>query len=161
MLRFLRRSEPLVDMAVDVEEFETGLDLELDTYRPPVRSLLTSDDLSDLSQDDFRFDGDPAAFVVAFISPNADFNAVTRRLQQMAGPARLIATTTAGGLCSQGPETAYCSTEGDWRTITLQVFSPRFFEKVEIFSVPLFSEDLRSGGAPWHAVSGLPKLPRL
>jgi len=111
----------------------------------PFRVFKADATLSGLSQDSFLFDGHPASFVVAFISPKVDFAATTRRIKTMVGSAPMIATTTAGELCSQGPEKIYCETSGSWQTIVIQAFSPSLIQKAEVFSVRLHSEDLREG----------------
>lgn len=117
------------------------------TKEPPVRSLLTDDTFSGVTQADFRFGGAGAALVFAFVSPHVDFGSVMRKLQQLAGPdTKVVGTTTAGELCSQGPEPAYCEAKETWRSVVLQVFAPGMFEKIEIVSVPLFCEDLRGKG---------------
>lgn len=115
------------------------------TILPPVRSILTDDRMSNITNDDFKFEGKKAALVIAFISPNINFSQVTSKLKSMLGGAQLLASTTAGELCNKGQDTVYCKTTDEWRTVVLQVFSPNMFEKVEIFSVPLHCQDLRSG----------------
>jgi hypothetical protein len=147
MFGIFRRDKSPIDATVSAQMVPDGPEADENlTSSPPVRSLLSDENLKGVSAEDFHFDGVPAAFVIAFVSPNADFDGVIRKLKQVVGPAKLVATTTAGELCTQGDKAAYCSTDGDWRTVALQVFSARLFEKVEVFSVPLFSEDLRSGG---------------
>lgn len=142
-----RQSVQAADMAAGTHDDDISPDAATEQPVPPVRSLLTDTRLDGISAEDFRFDGRPAALVLAFISPHTDFDGVARRLQSMTGPAKLVATTTAGEICAQGSEPAYCSAEGEWDSVVLQVFSPALFQSVEIFSVPLFSEDLRAAGA--------------
>ncbi|WP_304610545.1 methyl-accepting chemotaxis protein [Oryzibacter oryziterrae] len=112
---------------------------------PPVRSLTTDDGLAGIKADDFLFSGKAAALVLAFISPHVDFDAVVRKLKSMIGGARLVASTTAGELCSNGASKLYCEANGSWRSVVLQVFSPDLIDRAEVFSVPLFSEDLHAG----------------
>ncbi len=74
-------------------------------------------------------------FTWPFSSPGTNWN------EQSAGSA----TTTAGELCSNGADKLYCEASGSWRSVVLQVFSPKLVAGVEVFAVPLYSEDLRSG----------------
>jgi hypothetical protein len=113
--------------------------------QPPVRSILTDDFLGNISRDDFLFDGQPAAFVIAFVSPNVNFSDVVGKINQLAGSSKVIATTTAGELCTNDGSTVYCDTPDQWRSVVLQIFSPQLLQSVEVFSVPLSCEDLRSG----------------
>lgn len=92
--------------------------------QPPVRSILTDDFLRNVSRDDFLFDGQPAAFVIAFVSPNVNFSDVVGKINQLAGSSKVIATTTAGELCTNEGGTVYCDTPDQWRSIVLQIFSP-------------------------------------
>ncbi|MQT14778.1 FIST N-terminal domain-containing protein [Segnochrobactrum spirostomi] len=112
---------------------------------PPVKSILTDDGLRDLTAGDFAFAGAPAALVVAFVSPHVDFEAVVAKLKRLAAPSPVIAASTAGELCANGTDKLYCEANGTWRTVVLQVFSPDLFDRVEVFSVPLHSEDLHAG----------------
>ena len=111
----------------------------------PVRTLKSDDRLTGLSSEDFRFAGASASLVLAFVSPHADFDATVRRISALAAPAQVVATTTAGELCSNGADKLYCEASGSWRSVVLQVFSPKLVAGVEVFAVPLYSEDLRSG----------------
>lgn len=111
----------------------------------PLRIRRTDATLSGVETGDFLFDGRPASLVLAFVSPKLDFASVTRRIKSMAGTAAVIATTTAGELCANKSDKLYCETDGDWKNVVLQVFSPALIEKAEVFSVPLSSEDLRTG----------------
>lgn len=112
---------------------------------PPLRILRTDASLSSASRDDFLFDGRSASLVLAFISPKVDFAGVTRKIKSLAPSAQVVATTTAGELCARGGEKLYCETDGGWQNVVLQVFSPALIEKVEVFSIPLSSQDLRAG----------------
>jgi len=111
----------------------------------PLRILRTDGALSRIGADDFLFDDRPASLVLAFVSPKLDFAGITRKIKALAGAAEVVATTTAGELCARGAEKVYCETDGSWQNVVLQVFSPALIEKAEVFSVPLSSEDLRSG----------------
>ncbi len=112
---------------------------------PPVKSILTDDTLRGLTPAELAFGGRPPALVVAFVSPHVDFAAVANKLKHLAAPAPIIAASTAGELCSNGTDKLYCEANGAWRTVVLQAFSPDLFDRVEVFSVPLHSEDLHAG----------------
>ncbi|WP_420101981.1 methyl-accepting chemotaxis protein [Bosea sp. (in: a-proteobacteria)] len=107
---------------------------------------MTSDRLEGVEAGLFRFGGKPSPLALAFISPNADFDAVSRQLASLAGETRLIAVSTAGELCSQPDGGLYLGTPSDWRTVVIQVFSPALIGEAQIVSVKLHSEDLRGGG---------------
>lgn len=145
MLSHFKNSKASGDESLHQSEVEHLSIKELPIDEPPVRSILTDDVLGNVTQDDFKFNGDAASLVIAFISPNVNFNDVIGKLRQLAGTAKVIATTTAGELFSNGHEAVYCDTSDQWRSVVLQIFSPRLFEAVEVFSVPLFCEDLRAG----------------
>jgi hypothetical protein len=74
-----------------------------------------------------------------------DFAAVAERLQRLAAPTPVMAVSTAGELCSQGPEPAYKATGNSWSRVVLQVFSPDLIAAVSIHAVPLHNEDIRRG----------------
>lgn len=124
----------------------------------PVKTLKTDDTLGGLTAQDFLFDGRAARLVIAFVSPNADFAAVTRKIKALASSSEVIATTTAGELCSNGGEKLYCEASGNWRTVVLQVFSPSLIDTVDVFAVPLFSEDLRAGRSDMSPDSRVGKI---
>lgn len=111
----------------------------------PLRILRTDASLSTVSKNDFLFDGRPASLVLAFVSPKVDFASVTHRIKSLAPSVEVVATTTAGELCARGSEKIYCETDGGWQNVVLQVFSPALIEKAEVFSVPLSSQDLKTG----------------
>ena len=131
---------------------QTGMETE------PVRSLLTNERLDGLSVEDFRFAGAEAALVVAFVSPNVDFAATVRAVQGLAGGARVVATTTAGELCSGGKGSLYCGTEGNWNSVVVQVFSPRLIAETDVFAVPLHCQDIRSGGAAMDRATRIDRI---
>ncbi|WP_084633328.1 FIST N-terminal domain-containing protein [Pleomorphomonas oryzae] len=115
------------------------------TAAEPLRILRTDASLSSIGSNDFLFDGRPASLVLAFVSPKVDFASVTRRIKSLAPSSEVVATTTAGELCARGSEKIYCETDGSWQNVVVQIFSPALIEKVEVFSVPLSSQDLRAG----------------
>ena len=106
----------------------------------------SDESLRGLSVDDFIFDGQPAALVLAYVSPHVDFAHVTARLKALAGTIRFIAVSTAGELCSLEGEPLYRPTGDRWSSLTVQIFPPDLFEAVSVHKVHLHNEDLRAGG---------------
>ncbi len=102
--------------------------------------------LRGLSGDDFSFAGQPAALVLAYVSPHVDFAHVTARLKALAGSVRVVAVSTAGELCSTQGGPLYRPTGDRWSSLTVQIFPPDLFEAVSVHSVPLHNDDIRSGG---------------
>jgi len=131
--------------------------------------IRTSERLDHLSPDSFRFDGTEAALVLAFISPHLPFEDICRRLTALIGGARLIASTSAGELCAQTTEAPYCAAGKDWDNVVLQVYGRDLISQLDIYSVPLHCEDIRSGqarlsreervGRIAEALSRLPQVP--
>jgi hypothetical protein len=112
-----------------------------------IRVRETHENLAGISAEDFRFDGQPAALAVAFISPHLDFAAMVRRLQAMAGATKLICVSTAGELCSTAGGPLYRPTGDSWATLTVQIFPDDLFGALSIHAIPLFNEDIRKGQA--------------
>ncbi len=92
------------------------------------------------------FDGTPPALILGFISPELPFGHVAQALRSALGPGtRLVLVSTAGELCSGMPGGLYHPGADRRAGIVLQSFSPALFADVSIHSVPLHSEDIRSG----------------
>ncbi|WP_109156323.1 MULTISPECIES: FIST N-terminal domain-containing protein [unclassified Azospirillum] len=91
------------------------------------------------------FDDDPPAFVLGFVSPALPFANVAEDLRSvLPQESRLVLVSTAGELCSGVPGGLYHP--GERRDgIVLQAFSSDLFADVSIHSVPLHSEDIRTG----------------
>jgi hypothetical protein len=105
-----------------------------------------------LTDCDLTVDGVAPAIVLAFISPHLDFRAVTRQIKaKLPAGVQLAAVSTAGEL-SSGPSSAngplYCSADGTWFTVVIQLFSPDVIAEASLHTVPLHSEDIRSGANP-------------
>jgi hypothetical protein len=119
---------------------------------PATMRVIRSDaSLANLSPESFRFAGAPAMLVIAYVSPHVDFRQVVARLRLLSAPARLIAVTTAGELCDPGdssghaPSQLYCSADGDWNNLVVQIFGADLLSAVSVHSVPLANEDIRAG----------------
>lgn len=127
--------------------------LNLFKKRPPlpeqapdsVRQKKTSRHLEGIDRDFFLFDGQPSPLALAFVSPHVDFHAVSNQLASLAGETRVVATTTAGELCSEASQSVYLDANDSWESVVIQVFSPHLIDSVDIHAVPLHCEDIRSG----------------
>lgn len=85
--------------------------------------------------------------IVGFISPHIDINAVANTIKKRFPGATLTLTTTAGELCNGGSQ-LYCSTEGEWQDVVLQLFTSDLVQSVETIKIPLECSDLRGEGQP-------------
>lgn len=92
-----------------------------------------------------NFHNNQAALVVAFISPNLPFQQTAQKIKQAVPFAQqFVAIMTAGELSScRG--SFYHDAEGAWDNIVVQSYSPDLFEAVELRTVPLHCEDIKSG----------------
>ncbi len=91
-----------------------------------------------------------AAFVLGFISPDNPVGEVARKLQQLLPPGTpLVLVSTAGELYSHPSGTGdLYQTAADHRsTVVLQAFSQRMVSHMEILSIPLGSDDIKTGQA--------------
>ncbi len=122
---------PSEDMLVDTAEF--------------VRVVETNRSLSKLNADSFRFPAGQAPLAIAYISPHLDFDAIVRRLNEMAGGTRLIGVMTAGELCNCSDGALYRNASGAWDSLTIQIFPPDLLAEVSVHKVALQNEDIRSG----------------
>ncbi|WP_157879289.1 methyl-accepting chemotaxis protein [Pararhodospirillum photometricum] len=112
----------------------------------PLLRILSSDaGLSGVSEASLRFGEDPAALVLAYVSPHVDFDTVTRALQRLAAPAPVVAISTAGELCGRPDAPLYCATGARWSGVVVQAFSRALFAQVCVRAVALPNEDIRSG----------------
>jgi hypothetical protein len=102
-----------------------------------------------LSTADFTIDGGAPILALGFISPHLDFHATVRLLQsRLPSETKFIAVSTAGELSCDGATDdlpLYCSTDGAWSSVVVQLFSPALIAQVSTHTVPLFSADIRSG----------------
>jgi hypothetical protein len=106
----------------------------------PVRVIRTNARLQHVTEDSFYFSGQPARLAVAYISPHNDFQATVSALQRLAGRTTLIATMTAGELCTQGGPTReplYNDTRSSWDDVVIQLFSPEMVEAVSVHTIAL------------------------
>ncbi|USD50128.1 FIST C-terminal domain-containing protein [Vibrio sp. SCSIO 43153] len=85
-----------------------------------------------------------AKLIIAYISPHLDFKNINQKLQQaLHGIQHVITVQTAGELGGKGE--LYHATEGNWDNIVLHSFSEQILFDVDIHSVNLHCEDIKSG----------------
>lgn len=112
----------------------------------PVRVLAGDGRGSSFSAADFRFDGQPAALAIAFVSAHLDFAGVCSRLALAAGAVPLLAVSTAGELCSAGGGGGlYRPAAAHGAGVIVQVFAPALFAQVSVQAVALPNDDIRRG----------------
>jgi len=106
---------------------------------------LRASELSLESLSKLAFEQGNTQLILAFISPNLDFEKVVGSIQN-ATPfcSKVVAMMTAGELNSQS-DNFYQTTSGAWDTVVLQSFSASVFSDIEIKTIPLHSSDLKQG----------------
>jgi len=107
----------------------------------PLRVRESDARLSGLSVEDFRFDGVPAALVLAYVSPQLDFHATIHALRRLTGTSPLLAVSTAGTLGNSGG--LYKPAEA--AMLVVQVLPPDLLAGVSLHRVPLHNDDIRRG----------------
>lgn len=102
-------------------------------------------EISDTRLEALSFDGLGSRLILAFVSPHVDLDSTVAQIKQAAPFAeRVVAVMTAGELSSCGVG-LYHEASGSWDSVVLQSFSSEVFAQVEVRSVPLHCEDLKSG----------------
>ncbi len=114
---------------------------------PPIRTLsLHSGRIEPGALDPLSFAGEAPALVIGFVSPHADFAAVSRATRAALPPAtQVVLVSTAGELCAATGQPLYHPTDDRWDTIVLQSFSPRLLAGVSVHAIPLHCDDVRAG----------------
>ena len=85
-------------------------------------------------------------FVVGYVSPHLDIDALARVFVARFPGVPLMLCSTAGELCSS-QSGVYCRTGESWDRIVVQCFDDSLVERAQVVSLPLGSEDIRSGAA--------------
>jgi len=93
------------------------------------------------------FGSNAPSLVLGFISPYLNFSNISSKIKSLfPNSTKVILLTTAGELCSynidEKRDILYNDASSTWNDIVLQSFSQDMIDKVEILSVPLFSENL-------------------
>ncbi|MGB5917742.1 methyl-accepting chemotaxis protein [Arcobacter sp.] len=113
--------------------------------------ILTTDNtnLSDLLINELFFEENAPKLVLGFISPNIDFQEISLKIRNFfPNSTKVVLSTTAGELCTfnlnEKRDSLYHETNEGWNNIVLQSFSDEIIDKVEVFTVPLYSESIAS-----------------
>lgn len=113
-------------------------------------ALTSATDIASFDARQVYFDAAPPALVLAYVTPHADFAAVSSALKQkFPSGTQVICISSAGELCepgSSGARQLYQAAGDSWSTIVVQGFAPSLFAEVAVFTVPLHSQDLSSSG---------------
>jgi hypothetical protein len=107
---------------------------------------------NDISADvinNLYFNDNAPKLVLGFISPHINFESISRKIKSLfPSSTKLVLTTTAGELCTfnfdKKRDYLYNDASATWKNIVLQSFSDEIIDKVEILTVPLFSENITS-----------------
>lgn len=103
----------------------------------------SSNAITEANLKEFQFK-DGTALVLAFISPHCNFANVSQKLKQaMPWAEHIITVMTAGEL--GGGKPLYHDTPNSWDSIVIHGFSKAIMSELSVHTVPLFSEDIRSG----------------
>lgn len=113
-------------------------------YEVKVESI-QSNEINSSRLESLKFASGDSPLVIAFVSPNIDFESTMQKLKgAMPFANKVIGVMTAGEL-SSCDNTLYHQADGDWDNIVIQSYSAGLFSKVEVRSLPLHCEDMRSG----------------
>jgi hypothetical protein len=98
---------------------------------------------------DLTIDSGTPALALGFISPHLDFHQTTRLLKsKLPAETHLITVSTAGELswdAANRNQPLYCTADGAWSSVVIELFSPALIAQVSVHTVPLFSADIRAG----------------
>lgn len=120
---------------------------------PPVRILsLRARDISESSLAELATGNAPgagAALVLAFVSPNLDFDQTMQRIKScMPFAQKVVGVMTAGEL-SSSCQNIYHTTDDGWDNVVLQSFSESLFQQVDVRNVAMHS-DMSDGDRNLH-----------
>jgi len=106
---------------------------------------LRSIDINNARLNSLQFMSGDSPLVIAFISPNIDFEQTLSRLKTAMPFARRVIGVMSAGELSGNDGSLYHTTDECWDNIVIQSFSPALFESIEIRTLDLHCEDMRSG----------------
>lgn len=113
--------------------------------------VLTTDNtnLNDLVLNELCFDKSSPKLVLGFISPHISFHEISSKIRDFfPSSTKVVLSTTAGELCTfnlnEKRDALYHDASSSWNNIVLQSFSEKIIDKVDVLTVPLFSEDITS-----------------
>ncbi|WP_428026531.1 methyl-accepting chemotaxis protein [Arcobacter sp.] len=103
--------------------------------------------LNDLLLKELFFEENAPKLVLGFISPHINFQEISSKIRAFSpSSTKVVLSTTAGELCTfnlnEKRDSLYHDASSSWNNIVLQSFSDEIIEKVEVLSVPLFSENI-------------------
>ena len=103
---------------------------------------LNDDILSNLN-----FEENVPRLILGFISPHINFHEISTKIRGFfPSSTKIVLSTTAGELCtfnlSEKRNSLYHDASSSWNNIILQSYSDEIIDKVEILTVPLFSENI-------------------
>ena len=110
-----------------------------------IRVIQTDSNLTNFSSKNLQHPTQ-AGLVIAYVSPYINFNNLCSRLKQICDEIPLIAVTTAGELFGDGSsnKSIYIESRENRDNVVLQIFPSSLFESVNIYTVNLYSELIRS-----------------
>ena len=112
--------------------------------------VLDTDDTNLQDRINSLFFGENAPkLVLGFISPHLNFETISKKFKSVfPDETKVVLTTTAGELCTfdldRKKDLLYHEANGSWQNIVLQSFSEDIIDKVEVLTIPLFSENITS-----------------
>jgi hypothetical protein len=114
-----------------------------------IRILDTNDTNLHDELDGLFFDTVAPKLVLGFVSPHLNFDVISRKIKSsFPSDTKVILTTTAGELCTfnldEKRDSLYHEANSSWQNIVLQSFSEKIIDKIEILTIPLFSENITS-----------------
>lgn len=94
------------------------------------------------------FDSAAPKLVLGFISPHLNFEVISQKIKaSFPHETKVVLTTTAGELCTfnldEKKNSLYHEAPSSWQNIVLQSFSTDIIDKIEILTIPLFSENIK------------------
>ena len=117
-----------------------------------------SDQISTETLKVLDFGNKRAPLVVAFVSPSLNFSSVMSKIRgAMPFADNVIGVMTAGELSSCNAS-LYHAADGDWDNIVIQSFSTDIIAQATVATVPLHSEDIRSGNLKLTSAQRIEKI---
>jgi hypothetical protein len=112
-----------------------------------IRILDTNDSDLDSSLHGLFFGEKAPKLVLGFVSPHLNFEVISRKIKSsFPSETKVVLTTTAGELCTfnlnEKRDSLYHEANNSWQNIVLQSFSEDIIDKIEILTIPLFSENI-------------------
>jgi hypothetical protein len=114
-----------------------------------IRILDTNDNNLENRISSLFFGESAPKLVLGFISPHLNFETISKKIKSsFPSETKVILTTTAGELCTfdlnTKKDSLYHEANNSWQNIVLQSFSEDIIDKIEILTIPLFSENITS-----------------